>query len=146
MYLKYQNDPTGTSYGECDLVFDTSSSELETAVLISLLSWRRVNDEELPQGETSRQGWWADNLSLNRLGSKIWLLRRRKMLHQLKKEATQYFQEALQWIVDDGAAASVDVQVDIVEPDILAAGITIIQNDGKIVKFNFDDIWNELKQ
>jgi phage gp46-like protein len=144
MYLQYQSELTGTSYGECDLVFD-SGTDLETAVLISLLSWRRVTSEELPQGETDQLGWWGDNLNIDKLGSKLWLLKRKKMLPQLKKEAHQYITESLQWLIDDGAALKIDIQVDIIEPSTLTADITIYQNDGKVVKFNFDNIWNQIK-
>jgi phage gp46-like protein len=143
MFLTYKSDPNATSFTECDLDF-TSGSYLESAVLISLLTNRRVSTEELPQQETDQAGWFGDNLNTSKIGSKFWLLKRKKMLPNLKKEAQQYVEESLHWLIDDGVASQVVVNTQIFN-ELLAIDIQIFQNDGKIISFNFDNLWNQIK-
>jgi phage gp46-like protein len=38
------------------------TSNIHQAIAISLFTDARVTDEELPEGETSKKGWWADAL------------------------------------------------------------------------------------
>jgi phage gp46-like protein len=87
---------------------------LKTAILISLFTDRRVTAEELPPEERDRRGWWADALNADddQIGSKLWLLKREKITTQVIAKFQQYCEEALQWLVDDGIAESVDVIVE----------------------------------
>ena len=50
---------------------------LQTAVLVSLFSDRRVREDELQPGVSTRRGWWGDRLSddNDEIGSRLWLLR-----------------------------------------------------------------------
>ena len=55
-------------------------TRLKTAVVISLFTDRRVNEEDVPNGELNR-GYWGD-MDLpegESLGSKLWLLKREKL-------------------------------------------------------------------
>lgn len=119
-------------------------SDLESAVLISLLTWRRVTPDEAEPNST-RYGWWGDNLSNRPIGSKLWLLQRQKLLPNLKSKAKQYAEEALQWMVDDGVCSNIIVTPTITN-EILSLNIQIIQNDGTVTRINYDDLWNELKK
>lgn len=87
---------------------------LETAIIVSLFCDRRVRADELPPEETSRRGWWADSLNddKDQTGSKLWLLQREKITSDVLSKAKQYAQEALEWLVTDKVAQSVDVQVE----------------------------------
>lgn len=83
---------------------------LETAILISLFSDARVSDDEMPQGEFSKRGFWGDDLSPidgDRTGSRLWLLGRRKRNLETLRLSEDYVREALQWLLDDGVATSV---------------------------------------
>ena len=84
---------------------------LETAVLVSMFTDRRVSAEELPRGESDRRGWWGDVLADvdgDEIGSKIWLLERSKQSNEALVFAEEYTREALAWMIEDGIAVSVD--------------------------------------
>ena len=52
----------------------------------------------------SRQGWWGDTYATvagDRIGSRLWLLQREKILPLTLQRAEAYAKEALQWMIDD---------------------------------------------
>jgi len=104
-----------------DLGLDLSGDDsLQTAVLVSLFTDRLADDtDELPAGETSRRGWWADETlgrapdgTQDRIGSKLWLLRREKALPDVVARARAYAAEALDWLIADGMAQRVEVEAE----------------------------------
>lgn len=85
---------------------------LETAVILSLFLDRRANaDDALPTGETDRRGWWADAYqdADRHTGSRLWLLRRETTTPQVVQRFREYCLEALNWMVKQGVARSVNV-------------------------------------
>ena len=118
-----------------DLVLDNS---LDTAVIISLGTDRlAAADDPLPDPrDPDRRGFWGDepvDPSDGRkypLGSRLWLLRRAKFSDRTPALAVRYVQEALQWLIDDGVAASVVVTVASQSQPLgtLLLGIQIIRN------------------
>ena len=57
---------------------------LVQAVLISLFSWRRSNDDDGVQ-IPYRKGWWGDtfsSISGDQIGSRLWLLQREKLTRE----------------------------------------------------------------
>lgn len=99
-----------------DLMSDDS---LLTAVVISLFTNRLAEPgDELPAGETDRQGWWADATlptlktggGKDRIGSRLWLLKREKQLPSVLARAREYAEEALAWLVADGHVLAVAVE------------------------------------
>lgn len=81
---------------------------LETAVLISILSERRAEpDDILPNPTDTRSGWWADAISDIPIGSKLWLLSRSKINNTTLRNAEQYLEESLEWMITDGVADSI---------------------------------------
>ncbi|MBU1229562.1 MAG: phage GP46 family protein [Proteobacteria bacterium] len=96
-----------------DLMADDS---LLTAVVISLFTNRLAEPgDELPAGETDRQGWWADatlpglKAGKDRIGSRLWLLKREKQLPSVLARAREYAEEALAWLVTEGHVLAVSV-------------------------------------
>ncbi len=90
-----------------DLVFDDG---LETAVSISLFTDQRVNDEKLPDGTDDKRGWWGDLVSevdQDKIGSRLWTLRRAKKIQENLRRAEDYAKESLEWMIEDGIATSV---------------------------------------
>src|SRR5262245_45831699 len=87
---------------------------LKTAVLISLYTDRRVTREELPDEETSLRGCWTDVFEEegDKIGSKLWLLERQKITTEVLRKFRQYCEEALQWLINDKIAQSVEVAVE----------------------------------
>jgi len=87
---------------------------LRTSLLLSLFSDRRASPDELERfGDEDPRGWWADEFAPvenDEIGSKLWLLAREKVLPETLSRARTYAQEALRWMVDDGVAATVEVE------------------------------------
>jgi phage gp46-like protein len=87
---------------------------LQSAVLLSLMCDRRADDNDvLPPGETERRGWWADQFSGiegDRIGSKLWLLKRERRTRQTLLRARQYSLDSLQWMIDDKIVARIECQ------------------------------------
>ncbi len=91
------------------------SSELEAAliraVIISLYTWRRAETDD-PIDDDERFGWWGDSypaIADDRIGSRLWLLRRVKLTAQTQRDAEFYAREALQWLLDDGHVTAIDI-------------------------------------
>ena len=118
---------------------------LETAVLLSLFCDRRaLEPDTLPDGNTDRGGWWGDavpNVADDRIGSRLWLLRRAKQTQETLNLAREYAREALQWLLDDKVAAALDVlAVNLAGVLTLQVGIT--RPTGDQVRFAYKLIWN----
>lgn len=81
---------------------------LRTQVIICLLTDARVEASELRDGDVNR-GWIGDTFDLagaeRPIGSKLWLLRRASLYDGVDLDAARYAREALQTLIDQGAAA-----------------------------------------
>jgi phage gp46-like protein len=119
---------------------------LETAVILSLFSDARANDDDaLPIGQTDRRGWWADAYPVeagDRFGSRLWLLRAAKQLQQSLNDARQYAEESLVWLVDDGAAKKVEVETFIVRDEVMGMIVRIHRPDGTVTPIRFETLWS----
>lgn len=113
-----------------DLVTDDG---LRTAIYISLFTDRVANDDDpLPAG-ADRRGWWGDALAAtpgDRIGSRLWLLRREKQLVSVLRRAETYAAEALAWLLEDRIAATVDVVATNPASGVLALAVTITRPTG----------------
>jgi phage gp46-like protein len=105
-----------------------SGNDLDTAVYISLFSDQLASaDDIIPDGTTDRRGWWGDEGETVPIGSKLWLLSRSTLTTAVALLAQNYITEALQWLIDDGVAASVSVTTQIQTPSMLGAVIQIFK-------------------
>jgi phage gp46-like protein len=140
--------------GEGDIEYDngdlTIDNGLETAVIVSLFTDRRVTKEEtLPDPNSEdRRGWWGDqvaDIQGDEIGSKLWLLERSSTTQDVIIDAEIYINDALQWMIDDGVVLSYDVEVERQErldkSSTLGFKVIFHQTDGadKVLKFN--DLW-----
>lgn len=107
-------DIDSDSSAPLDLTSDTS---LRTAILLSLFTDRRANDDDsLPDDTDDRRGWWGDSLPPAtaatgwQTGSRLWLLSRAKQTDETARRARDYAEEALVWLTDSGAADAVTVE------------------------------------
>lgn len=117
---------------------------LTRAVIISLFSWRRAERDDQT---AEAYGWWGDTwptVDNDRIGSRLYLLRRRKLTNKTPQDARDYIKQALTWMTDDGVAARVDINVERTGIDTLSAVVVIYQRDGAIHNITFDDIWSEI--
>lgn len=120
------------------------ADELAQAVLISLFSWRRSADDD-GVAAPYRQGWWGDSFSTAQIGSKLWLLQREKLTQEVILRAQEYAKEALQWLIDDAVAESVDVVAEAGGAGRLDLSVVIAKpRDTQAWNARFNDIWGEV--
>jgi len=111
--------------------------DLTTCVLVSLFTDRRARaDDPLPAGAgDDRRGWLGDALATiegDRIGSRLWLLKREKQTNETKRRAITYCREALAWLIDDNLATQIDIAAEWL-PDrdgILGVDIVVRRPDG----------------
>lgn len=124
-----------------------TSDELASAVVVSLFTWRRANpDDKLPD-QTGLEGWWGDTFAANfndKIGSRLWLLRREKLTQETANRAREYMAEALQWLVVDGVATAVDIEMERLGHDRLDTAITIHRKSGTET-LRFENVWEALQ-
>lgn len=122
-----------------------SGHDIETAVLISLFTDRQAGpDDVIPDGTDDPRGWWGDLGRTYPIGSKIWLRLRSKRTEQTRMLVDGDIREALQWLVDDGVAASIDVAVEWDGPGFLAALVTVNQASGVTRALRYAWAWKDI--
>jgi phage gp46-like protein len=128
-----------------------TDSGLENAVMLSLFLDARADDDDiLPDDETDRRGWWGDQFSEfadDSTGSKLWLLAREKRTLNILPLFESFAEEALQWMVDDGVAETVEVSAALGEIDrhAVTLSIAITRPDGSVARFSHDLNWERLE-
>jgi phage gp46-like protein len=103
---------------------------LETSVVLSLFLDARARPDDGAEGH--RRGWVGDAFTPeDRVGSRLWLLRREKQTEETRRRAEDYANEALAWLVDAGLATSVAVNAAWVARGVLGLSVSIA-NPGSI--------------
>lgn len=123
-----------------------TGDNLQTAVLISLFTWRVAEPGDvLPSRGDDRKGWWGDILAEvdgDKIGSRLWLLARAKTTARNLRLARQYAEEALVWMIEDGVASSVEVTSERVTDEMLGFRVKIARPDAASTRW--EDYWIEL--
>lgn len=117
-------------------------SALQRAGVISLLTWRRAEPSD-PVDDAELQGWWGDSYPAepnDRIGSRLWLLRRRSITPQTLRDAQRYCEEALQWLIDDGLVTAVQVTITRAGVQQLTAQVVLSPPGGDPVVLTFEDL------
>lgn len=117
---------------------------LTRAVVISLFTWRKAGKDDAPE---EVNGWWGDTyptVQNDRIGSRLYLLKRSKLTNKTPLKAREYITEALQWLTADGVAARVDVTAQRLGISAMSASTVIKKQDGTTLTLSFDDLWSEL--
>jgi len=144
--------------GRLDIDLGAPGLDLQTSVLLSLFTDARAEtDDPLPSNIRSQdrgqvppgtlRGCWTDNYPTvegDRIGSKLWLLRREKQTQETLNRAKQYANEALAWIVEDGIASNVTVTAEWVRMGLLGFRAEITRPNGQ-ESYRFDYLWDLLK-
>ena len=128
-----------------------TGQDLETACLVSLFTDKLATPDFVPtDGTSDRRGWWADLYNDQPLGSNLWQLERAKKTRDTLGLARRYAQDALQWLVDDGVAASVVVDTrwlgDPTGSTMMGIAIAITAPNGSLTRFVFGYMWSGLAQ
>ncbi len=120
---------------------------LQDAVFMSLFSDRRAGqDDVLPDtvGDRPYRGGWvfdAYSDSGDLFGSRLWLLYGQPITGVTPRKVEEYALEALQWLVDVGAAARVDAVSERIGMDAVSLVVTVSKKDGTQEVTRFDDLW-----
>lgn len=123
-----------------------SSNPLATALNISLFTDRRANNDDVLELNDSKRGWWADTFNQirnDKIGSRLWLLRRAKMTSQTLASAREYVIEACRWLLDDNVASALDVETEFYNAYTIGILITVTKPTGTET-FNFQYVWNDI--
>lgn len=136
--------------GDGDIV---NENGLETAVIISLFTNRRANDDDALPDPTSvdKQGWWGDQASPDvendRIGSRIWIfLDRAKTTPETLVQVKQAAEEALQWLIEDKVAVKVEVETEragVPGNDRIHMLVKIYKTHGEVVAYEYDFNWEK---
>lgn len=124
--LQWKNSHGDMVVAGYDLLADDG---LETAVILSLGLDRRADASDGIAIDQDPRGWWGDtyaDVSGDLIGSKFWLLARSKQLPAVAQQVQDYAEQALQWLIDDGVASS--VQCDAVWIADYTLGLTVTIN------------------
>lgn len=121
-----------------DITIEVAGADLDDrlreAVLISLFTWRQAEASD-PVDDDDRKGWWGDTFPAvpgDKIGSRLWLLSRRKIVPETLADAKLYTEEALAWMVTDGWVRAVAVTVERLEIEGISIGISITNLDGSV--------------
>jgi len=122
-----------------------TGNDLSSAVLLSLFTDRIANtDDVIKDGTGDPRGWWGDQGEDVPIGSRLWLLDRAKQTQDVLNDARDYCIEALQWMIDDQAVASIDVQTQWVRATFLGVQIALYQPFGPQISLAYAWAWNQL--
>lgn len=124
------------------LLDDASESAWQRAAAISLLTWRRAEVDDVLD-DPERYGWWGDSfptVTNDRIGSRLWQLRRRTLTDATARDAEVFARESLAWMLDDGRVSNVAVTVTR-GTDRLNLAVVIGLRDGGQIDFKLDNLW-----
>ncbi len=112
----------------------------DTSLLYSIFGERRADPDEMTDARR-RRGWIGNGPDFEN-GSKIWLLSQARLtrsnLNRLEDEASK----ALQWLVDDGLAVSIDQVNATLSGGRVLLDITIRRSRDKVIRRAFE-LWEK---
>ena len=125
------------------LITGNFEEALLRVVIISLFTWRRAGPDD-PLDDEERYGWWGDSypsVANDRIGSRLWLLRRVKLTAQTRSDAEYYAREALQWLLDDEQVSDIAITSERVAINRLNLGVVLTTTSGQIVRLDPSEQW-----
>ncbi|WP_422402643.1 phage GP46 family protein [Pseudomonas sp. GZD-209] len=120
-----------------------SDKSLVRTVVISLFTWRRAGPDD-PVDDEERYGWWGDSfprVADDRIGSRLWLLRRVKLTERTQRDAEYYAEEALRWLVEDGQVLSVAITSERADSTRLNLRVVLTLLSGAPLIIDSDQLW-----
>ncbi|MDH5633599.1 MAG: phage GP46 family protein [Gammaproteobacteria bacterium] len=136
----FVGSPEWVITGETELPSESddlaTSDGLDEAILISLFTDARVDDESLLDDPHDKRGHWADTYLDEPIGSKLWLLDRSKITDETLRKAREYAIEALRWMVPAGLAKAVDCSTARIRSDGIGVTVAITLPDDSIYYSN----------
>lgn len=126
-----------------ELTIDNVETSLTRAVLISLFTWRRANPGDLVD-DGERYGWWGDSFPAvadDRIGSRLWLLRRAKLTADTIAQAELYARESLAWLQQDGHVLDIEILTQRAGPNRLNLGTVLTLPSGQRLAIEPHEDW-----
>jgi phage gp46-like protein len=115
-----------------------AGNDLATSVLISLFTDATAGlDDVIPDGSNDPRGWAGDP----DIGSKIWLRLRSKRSVSLLALVQDDARSALQWLIDDGVASSIDLSTEWQAPSRLAVQVVIRRFGARSITVKYSWAW-----
>lgn len=124
------------------LTDDPGETAWQRAAVISLLTWRRADAGDVLDDD-QRYGWWGDSfptLANDRIGSRLWQLRRRSLTAETERDAVAFAREALAWMLDDGRVSAVTVTA-ARGVNRLDLAVVLSMKDGAAIDVQLDNLW-----
>lgn len=132
--------------GQFDLVFENGDLQmgesLESAVLISVGSDARAAEKNF-ENTLQDDGWWGEpTFEGDKWGSLLHTLSHQKNNPNTLLLAKQYAKDSLQWLIDDGVAKTINVDVAL-ENNVAQIEI-VLSNGDKAKNFRYEILWDEV--
>lgn len=128
-------DISWTDSGDIDM-----ASTLDTAILMSILEERRATVFEIPEASL-RRGWIGNESATVEQGSKTWLFEQERLTNTMLAELGTVIRNALQWLIDDGVATSVEVA----QPSLVRGRVVVyidLGRDESKVDRRYYELWD----
>jgi len=125
------------------MILSDSEKSLVRTVVISLFTWRRAGPDD-PVDDEERYGWWGDSfprVADDRIGSRLWLLRRVKLTERTQRDAEYYAAEALRWLIDDGQVLEVTIASERADSSRLNLRVVLTLLSGHPLIIEPDQLW-----
>ena len=126
---------------------------IESAVNIMIGTDRRVTLEELRKSGLdltfpyNLRGWWGDTYRDRKIGSKLWLNKRKKTNSNTLRTHRRYIKEALQPLITNGIAKSINIHAEWGTGEQLGhmlCAIDITRTDDSVTQTTFVLLWEEV--
>lgn len=121
----------------------TAEATLIRSVMISLYTWRRAATDD-PVDDDELYGWWGDSYPAtadDRIGSRLWLLRRVKLTAVTQRDAEFYAEEALRWLLDDGQVINIAISSETAGTNRLNLSVTLTLVGGDRLEIKPSSTW-----
>ena len=118
-------------------------ASLVRAVVISLFTWRRAATDD-PLDDDERYGWWGDSypsIADDRIGSRLWLLRRVKLTADTRRDAEFYAREALLWLIEDEDVDAIEILSEQAGVNRLNLRVILTITTGARLEINSNQLW-----
>ena len=119
------------------------TAELNTAIINSLMSDARAQESDGTGND--KRGVWHNSITGEEYGSRLWTLERRKLTPDTLNKAREYAEEALQWLIDDRIATSVEVTTERRGIDQMVMNVTIRRTNGETTSLQYDHLWENIR-
>lgn len=114
-----------------------SAYGFETAIPTSYFTDARASSVQVEQANR-RRGWVGNILFLDldrELGGLLWILDQARIIQDTLNFAKTFAHDSLQWMIDDGMARSISIEVEQSNPRAIAIKTDIVTIDNTVLRY-----------